>query len=85
MSKVAERTTDPWSKIAIDLTGPSQELEGMNLLTIIDCYSRYPEVYVLRNGLSHEVIEKMQEVFARWRTPIRVVFDNERYRFPIAM
>ena len=43
MKQVASQVEIPWSKIAIDMTGPSQALDGHTLFTIIDLNSRYPE------------------------------------------
>ena len=76
MSQVAEKETEPWQRIAIDMTGPSSVLDGKLLLTIIDLYSRFPEVCVLRKGTSREVIEHLQALFARFGVPRYLVSDN---------
>ena len=78
MIPVAEKERRPWRKIAVDLTGPSHALNGNILLTIIDLYSRYPEVYVVKDGSSGEVIDKLKDVFCRWGVPEYLLSDNGR-------
>lgn len=76
LTPVAEKETKPWASIAIDLTGPSDVLDGKVLLTIIDLYSRYPECFILRSGTSLEIINKLRSVFARQGFPERIISDN---------
>lgn len=76
MKQVASQVEIPWSKIAIDLTGPSQVLDGHTLLTIIDLHSRYPEAYIIPNGSAKCIIEKLCDVFSRWGLPQFVISDN---------
>lgn len=76
IKKVAYQEQITWSKIAIDITGPSHELGGLTLLTIIDLYSRYPEMYIIQSGSASCVIEKLCDVFARWGLPQSLVSDN---------
>jgi len=76
METVAEKESEPWTRIAIDMTGPSYVLDGKILLTVIDLYSRFPEVMVLKNGNSREIIEHLQTLFARYGMPRYLISDN---------
>lgn len=73
---VANTETIPWRKIAIDLTGPSDVLQGRTLLTVIDYFSRYPEVFTLRSATSKNIIISLKELFARLGVPEILVSDN---------
>ena len=76
LKQVASQVEVPWSKIAIDLTGPSHALDGHTLLTVIDLHSRYPEAYIIPNGSVRHIIEKLCDVFSRWGLPQFVISDN---------
>ena len=64
LEPVANKATSPYD-VAVDLTGPSDTLHGNTLLTIIDFYSRYPEV-----------IEKLSRSFSKFGLPRHLVSDN---------
>lgn len=66
LKTISDDITKPWNTIAIDLTGPSEILDGKVLLTIIDLQSRYPEAFILRDGSTTEIISKLRNVFARF-------------------
>ena len=66
LSPIAEKEEKPWNSIAVDLTGPNNVLDGKVLLTVIDLYSRFPEVFVLRRGSSEEIISCLRTLFARY-------------------
>lgn len=76
LQQVAETVEKPWSKISIDLTGPSEALEGNVLLTMIDLHSRFPEVEVLRRSRSSDIIESLAKQFARYGIPDTLISDN---------
>jgi transposase InsO family protein len=77
LATVAENSTRiAWHKIAIDLTGPSTVLKGKTLLTIIDYYSRFPEVIILNEGSSKEIVKALTGIFARFGIPCTLVSDN---------
>lgn len=73
---VAEMETEPWSRVALDLTGPSNILDGHVLLTLIDLYSRYPEATIIKQGNSREIIHVLSAHFARYGLPRRIITDN---------
>ena len=62
----------PFYKIGADLF----EVEHEHYLLIVDYYSKYPEVVKLTSTTSKQIIEKLQEVFARFGIPKTVVTDN---------
>eukprot|EP00118_Oscarella_pearsei_P022444 m.259637 g.259637 ORF g.259637 m.259637 type:complete len:258 (+) comp40426_c1_seq4:667-1440(+) len=62
----------PWEKVAVDLF----ELGGEHYLSIVDYYSRYPEVKELSNQRAGTVITALQEIFGRNGIPQTVISDN---------
>ena len=76
LTPISEACQQPYEKIAIDLTGPSEATNGKTLLTIIDYYSRYPEAFVLKSGTAREIMCKLRETFSRFGIPRSVVSDN---------
>jgi hypothetical protein len=52
----------PWKKLGIDLTGPFTNNEY--LLVVIDYYSRFPEVEIVRSITSATIINKLRKIFA---------------------
>lgn len=66
--------TAPWEFIAIDFLGPLPS--GHNLLVIIDYYSRYKEVEIMKKLDSFETIKRLKTVFARFGIPKKMRADN---------
>ena len=56
--------------------GSSTFRRGENLLVIVDYYSRYFEVVILRSTISTKVIETLQPIFARFGDPHTLKTDN---------
>lgn len=76
LKSVVEEATRPWETVSIDLTGPSELLQGKTLLTIIDHYTRFPEVVVLRDSSTRCIIESLRNIFARFGFPKHLISDN---------
>jgi len=57
-----EPPTGPWQDLAVDLMGPMPG--GENLLVVVDYYSRYYEVVVMRSTTSPKIIAALTEIFA---------------------
>ena len=76
LQPVASKEDIPWNTIAIYLTGPSDLLQSRVLLTIIDLHSRYPEVYVLKQANSREIMTALTETFARFGLPENLITEN---------
>ena len=47
---IVEKAETPCEVVSVDLTGPPATLHGQVLLTMIDYYSCYPEVFILKRG-----------------------------------
>ena len=75
-SEVANESTAPWQTISVDLTGPSDLLQGKTLLTVIDHFSRFPEVVILSDTSSKSIIGALTSLFARYGLPEKLLSDN---------
>ena len=64
----------PWDKVHVDFYGllPS----GEYFLVVIDRYSRYPEVEIIRSTKASVVIPKLDKIFAMHGIPSIVKADN---------
>ena len=68
-SRLPER---PWQKVGTDLF----DWKGQEFVLVVDYFSRYCEIGVLRKSTSQEVIDHLKTVFARHGIPETVVSDN---------
>lgn len=66
----------PGQLLSLDLTGPSSSTEGRVLLTLIDTYSRYPDVFMLDRGSTAEIIARLQRFFSLFGLPETIITDN---------
>ncbi|XP_028416022.1 uncharacterized protein K02A2.6-like [Dendronephthya gigantea] len=66
--------TAPWSQVSTDFCGPFPS--GDYLLVVIDDYSRYPEVEVLRSTSAEATIPKLDRIFATHGIPDVMKSDN---------
>ena len=64
----------PWCAVAIDYLGPLPS--GEHILVVVDHYSRYYEVAVVRTITSEKTIECLETIFARHGLPEVLVSDN---------
>ena len=77
LEPVANKVLYPYEAIAIDLTGPDNEvLKGTTLLTIIDLFSRYPECYILNKANSSEIVKCLSHSFSMFGIPRKIISDN---------
>ena len=63
-----------WQKINMDFWGPLPS--GEHLLVMIDKYSRYPEVEIVRSTSADAVIPHIDKVFATHGFPEQVLTDG---------
>ena len=63
----------PWTRIHIDFAGP---IKGHQYLVLVDSFSKWPEIFRMKNITAEETILKLQEVFSRFGTPETLVSDN---------
>lgn len=71
--KLPER---PWIDIAIDFLGPLPS--GDYLLVIVDYFSRYKEVEIMRKITASETIARLDKIFIRLGYPRTITLDNGR-------
>ena len=62
----------PWEIVGTDLFS----FKGREYLVIVDYYSRYPEIALLKNSTSKEVIMHCKSIFSRHGIPLCVKSDN---------
>ena len=66
--------TGPWRDLAIDLLGPLPT--GESILVVVDYYSRYYEVDILKSTVASKVISSLEEMFAQHGLPESLMSDN---------
>ena len=64
----------PWQDCAADILGPLPS--GENLLVVVDYYSRYFEVVILKSTTSTKIIASLKPIFARFGVPYTLKTDN---------
>lgn len=64
----------PWEDIALDFLGPLPS--GHSVLVIIDYYSRYYEIAILKSTTAEKTVETLKVIFARHGLPLTVHSDN---------
>ena len=68
--QLAER---PWQRIYIDFMEPF--LQQMFLI-VIDSFSKWPEVIVMKSTTAKKTIDELRCLFSRWGIPEQIVSDN---------
>lgn len=66
----------PWIDVALDFMGPLPT--GENLMVIVDYYSRYKEVEIMRQITAEDTISRLHKIFTRLGFPITITLDNAR-------
>lgn len=72
--KPSDLPTAPWCEISADFHGPLPS--GEKLLVILDEYSRFPIVHVMRNTTADSLINKLDGTFALFGYPDSLKTDN---------
>ena len=62
----------PWEKVGSDLF----HCLGQNYLLLVDYYSNFPEICLMKDTHSSTVITHMKSIFARYGIPETIVSDN---------
>ena len=68
--------TSPWVDLAADLMGPLPS--GEHLFVVVDYFSRYVEVKVMKTTTAQKIIAALDEIFARNGLPWSIKTDNGR-------
>ena len=64
----------PWQDLAMDFKGPLRSNEY--ICGVIDYYSRFPEIKVMKTITAAKTIEFLKELFARHGIPYSITCDN---------
>ena len=64
----------PWEEIAIDIFGPLPS--GEKLLVIIDLYSRFPIIEIVKTTTTNVIINKLENIFCVFGFPKKLRMDN---------
>ncbi|CAL8111754.1 unnamed protein product [Orchesella dallaii] len=72
------KVSTPWDTVAIDLMGPYVKGANQNqyLLVIVDSFSKWVEIFGIRQATSKIIISRLEEVFCRWGFPTKIISDN---------
>lgn len=71
---IRTKTFPPWGVLAIDLLGPLPINETISV--VVDYYSRYYEINILRSTVTARVISSLQDMFARHGLKESVASNN---------
>ena len=63
----------PWRRIHVDYAGP---FESHRFLVVVDAFSKWLEVVVMKDSDALHTIEALREMFSRWGIPRQLVTDN---------
>ena len=72
--QMTELPPAPWTNVCADFCGPFPS--GDYLLVVIDEYSRYPVVDIIRSTSNHTVISCLDKIFSMFGIPEVVKSDN---------
>jgi hypothetical protein len=65
-----------WLLIGMDFVGPFHT--GENLLVLVDYYSQYPEVEIMKHITTASLKPRLRRIFARYGVPQEIVTDNAK-------
>jgi hypothetical protein len=74
--KRRELPSEAWVDISMDILGPLPSNDY--ILVIIDYYSRYKEIKIIRTITSLQIIKILKELFSRLGYPLSLTTDNGR-------
>lgn len=72
--KSTEFPRGPWQLLGADLLGPLPS--GDNLFVVVDYYSRYVEVEIMRKTTTDRIIKSLHKMFQIHGLPIQIVTNN---------
>jgi len=62
----------PWYKVAMDI----MEFRSHSYLVVVDCYSHFPELRLLKHKTAEDVVSALESIFAVHGVPVTVMADN---------
>lgn len=72
--KRRELPSGPWEHLAIDFLGPLPSCHY--LFVVVDYFSRYIEIEIMKKTDSRETIRRLESIFARFGLPLSITADN---------
>ncbi|XP_055527226.1 uncharacterized protein K02A2.6-like [Wyeomyia smithii] len=73
---IRELPQKPWDVLHLDMLGPLPS--GESLLVIIDPYSRYRVIEILRQTITLDIIARLRPLFMKLGIPNMMITDNAR-------
>ena len=73
--RITPTATEPWQSLAIDFYGPVPR-GGQYLLVVIDTYSKFPKVEIVKSTSAKACIPKLDHIFATHGIPLKIRTDN---------
>lgn len=67
---------EPWKNLAVDFCGPLPS--GHHIFVVIDYYSRFKEVEIMKKIDAFDTIKRCEVMFARFGLPVTITVDNGR-------
>jgi len=64
----------PWQDLAVDFLGPLPS--GESVLVVVDYYSRYYELDIMRSTTAEKTVDSLKRIFARHGLPLSISSDN---------
>ena len=62
----------PWYKVAMDVL----EFRNRSYLVVVDCFSHFPELRLLRNKTADDIVLALESIFSVHGVPVSVMADN---------
>ncbi|CAB0032933.1 unnamed protein product [Trichogramma brassicae] len=72
--KRRELPREPWADVSLDFMGPLPSKDY--ILIIVDYYSRYKEIKIMRSTTTEDTIKVLKEIFSRLGFPSIITSDN---------
>ncbi|KAK6192673.1 hypothetical protein SNE40_004107 [Patella caerulea] len=69
-----ELPSSPWEHLAADLLGPLPS--GENIFVVVDYYSRYFELRIMKNTTTERIVTMLEEIFLTHGLPVSLQTDN---------
>lgn len=68
----------PWQKVGLDIVGPFElgTWDYRYALTLVDYYSKWPEIAFTSNVSTDTVTEFLATTFSRFGNPVEIVTEN---------
>lgn len=66
--------SEPWKDLAIDFLGPLPS--GHNLFVVVDYFSRFIEIEIMKKITADETIKRLRTIFSRFGRPNTITSDN---------